>query len=360
MRDNDEPSDDDLAHETDDADTLAGESAAHPHGHSVFFRLLNGADVAGLADMNALIDAMKVALRDFSSGQVDQPQRTVLTHGENQWVGVMPARVRAPHALGTKVVTLFSQNAALNLPTHLGVMLLFSPHTGALVAMLDGRTLTELRTAAVSALSAEVLARDETDVLAIIGSGVQARSHLMAMETVFELKQTRVWSPTPEHLSAFVHEMRDVASAPLVEAASPELAVHGADLIVLATSATEPVIQSEWVRSGAHIVSIGACRPDQREIDPALVRRSRLFVDSRRAAEIESGDIVLGLRDGAFTAKHIAGELGEVIAGSIEGRRSVSDITLFKSVGLAVEDVVAAKLIFDRAVQAGVGLELEL
>lgn len=327
---------------------------------SVFFRLLTSADVATLLSMDELIDAMDAALRQFSTGAVDQPIRTVLPIGEKKVFGVMPAHLRASGVLGAKLVSVFGVNAALDLPTHLATILLFSPNTGALVAVLDGRVITEMRTAAVSAVSARELARDEAQTLAIIGSGAQARSHLEAMERVFELNEIRVWSPTPDHQLAFITEMESITETKLVGCNSAEQAVHHADVIVLATSSSEPVVQNEWVASGAHVISVGACRPDQREMDPALIRRGRLFVDSRAAALVESGDVVMGIQQGQFAATHLVGELGEVLAGKIEGRRSPHDITIFKSLGLAVEDLAAADLVYRKAVAGAVGEELEL
>jgi alanine dehydrogenase len=170
----------------------------------------------------------------------------------------------------------------------------------------------------------------------------------------------RVWSPTPEHQATFVDEMESRTKARLVGTESAEQAVRGADLVVLATSSREPVVQNEWVNDGCHVISVGACRPDQREMDPALTRRGRLFVDSRAAALVESGDIVMGIHEHRFAASHIIGELGELIAGKVEGRRSPRDVTIFKSLGLAVEDVVAADLVYRRAVEQDAGLELDL
>ena len=310
--------------------------------------------------MDELIDAMDGALRRFSAGEVLQPVRTVLPVGEREFFGVMPAAVREPAAIGVKLVTVFGGNAAAGLPTHLATICLFSPHTGALVAMMDGTRITEARTAAVSAVSAKALARDDSSVLAIIGSGVQARSHLVAMEHVFDLSDIRVWSPTPDHQYAFITDMESETGTKVVGSDSAERAVHNADLIVLATSSSEPIVGDEWIKSGAHVVSVGACRPNQREMDPALVARGRLFVDSRAAALIESGDVAMGIAEGHFKASHIAGELGEVLAGTVEGRRSLREITIFKSLGLAVEDVVAAELVDQRAIQQDVGEELDI
>jgi alanine dehydrogenase len=350
----------DQLQESDDEEGL--ESVEPPASRrSVFFRLLSEADVTSLLTMDDLIDRMEKALLKFSAGEVVQPVRTVVAMTEKgPFFGLMPAYIHEIRALGAKLVTVFGQNAALDLPTHLATVLLFSPDTGALVAVMDGRYITEARTAAVSAVSANLLARDDASVMAILGSGRQARSHLEALDRVFELTDIRVWSPTPEHQAAFVEEMAPTTTARLVGSDSAEQAVSGADLIVLATSSPEPVIQSEWVKGGAHVMCVGACRHDWREMDPALTRRGRVFVDSRVSALAESGDIVLGIKDRLFTAAHIVGELGELLAGKVEGRRSPRDVTIFKSLGLAVEDVLAADLVYRRAVEREVGQELEL
>jgi len=225
---------------------------------------------------------------------------------------------------------------------------------------MDGRYITEARTAAVSAVSARFLATREAATLAIIGSGVQARSHLEAFAEVRQLKEVRVWSPTAASRERFVSDMSGHVPVSIRAADTAEAAVRGADLIVLATSSVTPVIQSEWVAAGAHVVSVGACRPDQREMDPALVARARLYVDSRAAALVESGDVVMGMADGMFDASHIRGELGEVVLGRVDGRQGDRDVTIFKSLGMAVEDVVAADLVLQRAIETGTGTELTL
>jgi alanine dehydrogenase len=326
----------------------------------MYFRLLTEADVASLLSIDELIDAMKTALQQFSTGKVVQPVRAVLPIAERSFFGVMPASLREPAAVGAKLVTMFPGNADRELPTHLATILLFSAETGALVAMMDGRYVTEARTAAVSAVSAVALARDETETMAIIGSGVQARSHLTTLETVFEFRDVRVWSPDAVHVGDFIDMMAPITKASLTGMPSAEHAVRDADLIVLATSSPEPVIRNEWVKDGTHVISVGACRPDEREMDPALVQRGVLYVDSREAALVESGDVVMGILEGRFTSAHIAGELGEVIAGTKPGRRGPHDVTIFKSLGLAVEDVVTADLIYRKAVEMDVGQELEI
>jgi ornithine cyclodeaminase len=232
---------------------------------------------------------------------------------------------------------------------------LLDPGTGALLAVLDGRYITEARTAAVSALSAKLLARADAGVLAIVGSGVQARSHLEALARVRTLTDVRVWSPTRERREQFVREMRPRVDAPIAAKRSVAEAVEGADLIALVTSSREPVLRSEWVAGGAHICAVGACRPDQREMDTALVTRGRVYVDSRAGALAEAGDIVLPIAEGAFDASQIAGELGALAAGRTSGRASPHEVTIFKSLGMAVEDVAAAHLAYTRAAERGLG-----
>ena len=332
-----------------------------PEAPRVFFRLIAEADVARLLSFDDLLAALPAALRALSLGEIVQPLRTVLPFGDRDGaLFVMPAYAGGQSILGAKLVTLAPANAALDLPSHLATMLLFSPETGALVAVMDGRLLTEMRTAAVSAISARLLARRDAARLAILGSSVQARSHLLALERVAALKDARVWSPTPEHVDAFLDEMTPLSTVTLAGADSPAEAVEGADIIVLATSSPEPVVRNEWVADGAHVISVGACRPDHREMDPGLVARGRLYVDSRAAALVESGDVVIGIRERRFDESHIAGEIGQVIAGTATGRRQPGDVTIFKSLGLAVEDLVAADLVYRRAVAEHLGRELEL
>jgi ornithine cyclodeaminase len=212
----------------------------------------------------------------------------------------------------------------------------------------------------VSAVSVRHLAKQDAGILAILGTGVQAQSHVEALPHVRSLREIRVWSPNASSRDRFVHQMKDHATVPLRTTTSAEEAVRGADVIVLVTSSPTPVIDDSWVSDGAHVISVGACRPDQREISPELVTRARLFVDSKAAALVESGDVVQGIAEGRFDKDHVRGELGEVVLGRVAGRTSAADITVFKSLGMAVEDVVAADLALRRAIEAGVGTELTL
>ncbi|MGE0042106.1 MAG: ornithine cyclodeaminase family protein [Vicinamibacterales bacterium] len=323
------------------------------------FRLLTEEQVQSLLPMRDLVTAMESALARFSGGEVVQPVRTVLSVGpEHAFFGLMPAYVKEPARLGAKIVTVFNSNLQRGLPSHLATILLLDPDTGALLALMDGRYITEARTAAVSAVSARHLARASAGTLAIIGTGVQARSHLEAFAEVRALTDVRVWSPQARSRERFVGEMAGHVAAPLRATDTAEAAVRGADLVVLATSSTTPVIEDAWVAPGCHVVSVGACRPDQREMAPGLVARAHLFVDSKAAALVESGDIVLGMREGRFDETHVSGELGDVVLGRVRGRQSEDEVTIFKSLGLAVEDVVAADLVLRRATETGAGTEL--
>jgi alanine dehydrogenase len=286
-------------------------------------------DVRQLLRMEELIPAMASALRDLSAGKVEQPMRRVLPVAEhNGFFAVMPAY---GGALGAKLVTFYPNNTGV--PTHHAMILLFRPETGEPLVTMDGRLITEMRTAAVSAVATDLLAREDASVLAILGSGVQARSHLEALRIVRKFREVRVWSP--RNSNEFARQFK------VTTAASAEEAVRGADVIVVATAATTPVLLGEWLSPGTHINAVGATRPNWRELDDETLRRARIYVELREAAMKESGDVI--------AAGEMFAEIGEVVAGVRPGRQSKEEITLFKSVGVAVEDVVAADLVYRKA-----------
>jgi ornithine cyclodeaminase/alanine dehydrogenase-like protein (mu-crystallin family) len=285
--------------------------------------------------MPKLIDAMERALAEFSAGKIQQPVRTLFPFGaEKSLFGLMPSYVPSLPALGAKLVTVCPGNTARGLDTHQAMIVMLDPVTGAAEAILDGRYLTEVRTAAVSAMSARRLARHDARVLGILGSGVQARSHFRVLPLVREFREVRAWSPTASRLRKFAAE----TGARALESA--EAVVRGADVVVVATASPTPVVQNQWVKDGTHVIAVGACLPSERELDPDLVARARLFVDSRAAALQEAGDVVMGIAEGRWTAAHIEAELGELPV-----RSNDREITVFKSLGLAVEDVFAAHLV---------------
>jgi ornithine cyclodeaminase/alanine dehydrogenase-like protein (mu-crystallin family) len=314
---------------------------------------LNEADVRAVLAPGELIGVMEKALAAFSSGEVVQPVRAALDIADRSFFIVMPALYAGQGVMGSKLVTVVPANAERGLDTHQAAIALFDPVTGELLAVMDGRYITEVRTAAASAVSARHMARQDARVLGILGSGVQAASHLEALRCVRQIREVRVWSPTRANLERFVGEHAGVCASE-----SAEDAVRGADVVVVATSSATPAIRSEWVADGAHVIGIGAARPSQQELDPALVARARLVVDSRAAALVESGDIVRPIREGRFDEGHVAAELGEVIAGKKPGRTRADDVTLYKSLGLAVEDVAAAGLAYRRAVEKKMGMAL--
>ncbi len=291
---------------------------------------LDEAAVSRLLRMEDVIPAMEHALADFSSGKVVQPLRAIVPVAEHGgFFALMPAYVGG--ALGAKLVTFYPQNQGV--PTHHATILLFKPETGEPLVSMDGQLITEVRTAAVSAVATKRLARPDASVLAIIGSGVQARSHLKALRLVRGFEEVRVWSPRNAGAFARQFDVRATASA--------EEAVRGADVVVVATTSKTPVLSGEWLSPGAHVNAIGAPRPNWRELDDEVLRRARIYVDSHEAAFKESGDVI--------AAGETFAEIGEVVVGAKSGRESLEEITLFKSLGLAVEDVATADLIHRRA-----------
>src|SRR2546422_7593558 len=279
-----------------------------------------------------LIPAIAQALAALSAGQVVQPVRAVLPVAPHRgFFAVMPAYADGG-ALGAKLVTFYPQNVGIH--THDALIVMFKAETGEPLAVMDGRLITEMRTAAASAVATQLLARADASVLAILGSGVQAKSHLAALRHVRSFKEVRVWSPRNAPAFAKRHGVKAAATA--------EDAVRGADVVVVATSATTPVLRGSWLSPGAHVNAVGATRPDWRELDDDLVTTARVFVDSREAALRESGDVIASRRGSEVT------EIGAVVSGADPGRHNAEEITLFKSVGVAVEDVAAAALVLQQ------------
>ncbi len=325
--------------------------------------LLNEEDVRGCLDMASLIPLMRDTLVRFSSGQCVQPVRPsvhVKTAAAEGFYAVMPAHIREPDghgagALGIKSVSFFPDNDARGMPTHLASILYLDAATGDMLAMMDGRLITEMRTAAVSAVSVDLLARPEAHTLALLGSGVQARSHLEAIALVRPLKHVRVWSRTADHAIQFAHKASEtLVECPVSAVANVADAVRGADIVVTVSSATEPILAGRLLEPGMHLAVVGSSVGFMREVDAEAVLRSRVVVDSRAAAPVEAGDLVLAVKEGRVGWDHVLGELGEVAAGKFR-RESAAEITLFKSLGLAVEDVAAARRVYERAAAKGYG-----
>ncbi len=324
-------------------------------------RVIGHEDVIRLLPVRECIDLMADALAGLTRGAAFQPLRSVihLSDGTGS-LYTMPASIASPAAIAVKMVTVLPRNRRLGLETHQGVVVLFGVETGEPLAVIDAGAITAVRTAAVSALATQVLAREDANDLAVIGTGVQARTHVAAIGMVRAVRRVRAWSPTPERLRSFVNDAASLVEAPVEAATSAREAVRGADIICCVTSARSPVVEGAWVAPGAHVNAVGASTPDARELDTALIARARVYVDRRESALAEAGDVLLPIAEGSVGVEHIRGELGEVLTGGVAGRESPDDITVFKSLGLAVEDVAAAHHVHAAAVRAGLGTEVSL
>lgn len=314
-------------------------------------------DIEQLLTMEVCIELMERALVDLARGDLHQPLRMVVRPPEAAGLMVaMPThRARPEPAYGLKMICVSPGNPARGLDSHQGFVSLFDGETGELRAVMDASPITAIRTAAVSGVATRALAREDASRLAIIGSGVQARTHVEAMAAVRRLERVTVWSPTRVHAEAFAAEVAERYPFPVEAAAGGEDAVGGADIVVTATSAREPVLRREWLESGCHVNAVGASLPDHRELDSATIAAAALYVDRRESAENEAGDYLIPLREGALGPDHIRGELGEVLTGARPGRSSRDELTVFKSLGLAVEDLAAAEYLFTRARETGAG-----
>jgi ornithine cyclodeaminase len=322
--------------------------------------VLNGEQVAQLMPMPECIKVMRDALAALARGEALVPLRTVMrVPGVSGFLGLMPGYISPlkgrEGALGLKAVSVFPGNASRGIDTHQGAVLLFEADTGRLSALLDGAAITAIRTAAVSGVASDVLARSDASELAVLGAGVQARTHIEAIAAVRPLRRVRIWSRNPEHAAALASELRRRFGFLIEAAPSAEAAVREADLVATVTASPEPILKREWLKEGVHINAVGSSIPTSREIDTATMVAARLFVDRRESALAEAGDLLIAMREGAVTGDHVQAELGEVIIGKNPGRRSAGELTLFKSLGLAVEDVASAAYLVRRARETGTG-----
>ena len=323
--------------------------------------ILNHDEVVELLPMNECIDLMREALVKLASGEAYQPLRTIIRPpGAAGLMGLMPSYVSGDHAAyGLKAICVFPGNPSIGKDAHQGAVLLFSAETGELLAMMNASAITAIRTAAVSGVATDLLAREDACNLAIIGSGVQARTHLAAMAHVRSIKRCRLTSRNSEHARQFADEMRRSVPFPLEPVETVEKALEGADLIVTVTSAKEPIVRREWISSGVHLNVVGASIPTAREVDSATMAQSSLFVDRRESTLNEAGDYLIAAREGAIGPDHICAEIGEVLTGEKPGRTSLEEITLFKSLGIAIEDLAAAEYLYRKAIQSKVGTRVE-
>ena len=317
-------------------------------------------EVPKLLPMAECIEAMASALASLARGQATMPLRQIVWIPDRTGaLGLMPSQWGAREAMGVKAVTFFPRNEGTELDSHQGAVLLFEGKRGRLLAILDATSITAIRTAAVSAVATRRLAREDAKDLALVGSGVQARTHLEAMLLARPIRSVRVASKTLERARAFARRESARRAVSITACESVEEAVSGADIVCTVTSSRVPVLRGDWLSPGAHVNVVGSSVASAREVDTAAVVRSRLFVDRRESALAEAGDFLIPRDEGAVDDAHIRGELGELELGLVPGRTSPEEITLFKSVGLAIEDLAAAQLIYDRGRASGAGTSLE-
>ena len=315
--------------------------------------VLSAADVHALLDHVACADAMRSALIAVQTGRAEQPLRTVVRPaGAAGLVALMPAYLHdeRSHAYGLKALCITAANPAAGLDTHQGVVLLSSGRTGEPLALLNASAVTEIRTAAMSVVATGLLARPEADVLAIIGSGVQARAHAEALSRSRPLAEIRVTGRDLAKAGRLAASLTEQTGVRSVACATVPETVAGAGIVVTATSSAVPVLLGDWLEPGMHVNAVGACQPTMRELDSAAMAAATIFADSRESLLAESGDYVLAAADDAVTPEQIRAELGELLTGQASGRAAETEITIFESLGLAIEDLAAAVCAYDRAV----------
>ncbi|MGW1998027.1 ornithine cyclodeaminase family protein [Embleya sp. NPDC001921] len=326
--------------------------------------VLGYAQVEALLEPDALIDALAAAMADLSAGRASAPERiAAVVPDRDAFLAAMPGHVPSSGALMSKLVSLFPHNAGTPLPTHQALIVVFDPKTGEPTALLDGTAITAVRTGACSALSARLLAREDATVLAILGTGVQARSHARAMCRVRPIRQIRVVGRDRARAAALADELAAEVPAEVRAVADYAEALDGADIVAAVTNAVEPVVRRAWLSPGTHVTSVGF-NPAGRELDDATVADALVCVESREAVlapfPAGSNDLLMPIRDGVITAEHLYAELGELVAGSRPGRTSPEQLTLYKSVGVAVQDAAAAALVVAAAREQSIGREISL
>lgn len=323
--------------------------------------LLTYGDVQTLLDMHELIDAMEKAQVQYSSGRTVLPMRSSIVLPQYRGdMELMPGFLEEDNVLGVKVLLLRFDNPNVGLPIVHATILIHDPSTGRLLAIVEGAGITAARTAAVSGVATRYLARPDASKLGIIGAGRQARTHLWAMLTVRPIRSVRVFDSKPEARGRFKEEMEARFDIPVEVVHSAEEAVRGSDILVLSTTSSTPVVSSSWLPDGLHINSIASFAPDAREMDSETIRRAKLVVDSREAAFHEAGDILIPLAEGTIGRDHIHAEVGEIASGAKQGRTSAEELTIYKSLGIATQDMAAAKLLYEKARRMGVGNEVDM
>jgi alanine dehydrogenase len=323
--------------------------------------ILTETQVQALIDVDELITALERAHIQYSTGKTVMPVRLVVPLPQiDGRITAMPGFLNEDRALGMKVVTYFQNNPKQNLPSILATIMLFSTETGKMIAVMDGGYITAIRTACASAMATKVLSNPTASVLGVLGAGVQARAHIRALCRVRKLQTIKIYSPSGRSATKLKQELESEIGIIIAVSNSVEETVRGSDLIVTATTAKEPIVSARWLQPGAHINAIGSHRPDARELDGATLARSKVFVDSRQAIMAECGDVLLALAEKSVMPDHVQTEIGEVLAGTRPGRSKPDEVTLYKSVGIAIQDVATADLVYHKALEQNLGTNVVL
>lgn len=318
-------------------------------------RALSGSQIRSLLPIEKCISLMRDAMREVSQGRAALPLRHAMPIPNGRGLlGLMYGGMCVPDYFGIKLVSLFPGNRTAGISTHMGLFVLYESQQGKPVAIMDASTLTGLRTAAASAVATDALARADSSVLTILGTGQQASDHIPAMLAVRKFREIRVWGRSQEHARAFVQQHRDCGCKLIVSIDIAD-AVSGADVVCTVTSAAEPILTGDAVSPGTHLNVVGSSVPSAAEVDTQLVARSRFFCDYRGSAVVQAGELLRAIREGAIDESHIVGEVGDVLAGRIPGRRNAQEITLYKSLGVIAQDIVAAASVFAEAESRGIG-----
>jgi len=318
--------------------------------------VVSGPEVRRALPMLDCIDAVERAMRAFSRGEAIVPLRTIMAlPGQRNFFGVMPGYLDDPRGLGAKILTVYPDNTKRGLPSHVGLVVLFEAELGIPVAVMDAAEITAIRTAAASAVATRALAKSDASQLAILGTGEQAATHLEAMTQVRTLRKIRVWGRSPEKARQFAEKEGARWSLVVEVCKTAEAAVKDADIVCTVTAAREPILNGAWIARGTHVNLVGSSRLGAREADDEVVARSRFFVDSRTSARAEAGELKHAMDAGLIGEGHVLGEIGDVLNGSVSGRTSEHDLTVYKSLGIAAQDLAAAHQIYQRAQREKVG-----
>lgn len=322
--------------------------------------MVNHQEVQQWLSMSECVETMTDVFKMLNRDKAINPLRNLMwLPDKSGLIGMMPAYLGDTQVMGLKAISVFPGNHATEYDSHQGTVMLFETQNGRLLAMMDAGKITALRTAAVSGVATRLFAIPDAEILTILGSGVQAATHLDAMRVVRKIKYVRVWSRNFDHAKRFVERESARLSLSIEAIESAEHAVEGAHIICTVTSSTDPVLQGDWIAPGTHINAVGSSVPFARELDTAAVVKSKLFVDRRESTLNEAGDFIFPKKEGAINDAHVLGEIGDILLDKIKGRTSREDITLFKSLGLAVEDVAAAHQIYQKVLEQGGGRWVE-